>query len=51
VQYDLWANVISRLELRWDHAADGSTPFGGTVSGTGAKKNEVTLAANMIYKF
>jgi hypothetical protein len=51
VQYDLWANVISRLELRWDHAADGSTPFGGTVPGTGAKVNEVTLAANMIYKF
>jgi hypothetical protein len=51
IQYDLWANVISRLELRWDHAADGSTPFGGTVSGTGAKKNEVMLAANVIYKF
>ncbi len=32
LQYDLWANVISRLEVRWDHAADGSHPFGGTVS-------------------
>jgi len=51
LQYDLWANVISRLEVRWDHAADSSTPFGGTVAGTGAKKNEVLVAANVIYKF
>jgi hypothetical protein len=51
LQYDLWANVISRLEIRWDHAADASTPFGGTVAGTGTKKNEVMIAANVIYKF
>ncbi|MGP8239366.1 MAG: outer membrane beta-barrel protein [Limisphaerales bacterium] len=51
LQYDLWANVISRVEVRWDHAADGSAPFGGTVVGTGAKVNEVMLAANVIYKF
>lgn len=50
-QYQLWDNVISRLELRWDHAADGGTPFGGTTPGVGAKKNEVLLAANIIYKF
>lgn len=25
VQYDLWQNVLSRLEFRWDHAADGAT--------------------------
>jgi hypothetical protein len=30
LQYDLWQNVISRLEVRWDHAADGSHAFGGT---------------------
>ncbi|HWD20391.1 MAG TPA: outer membrane beta-barrel protein [Verrucomicrobiae bacterium] len=51
LQYDLWANVISRLEVRWDHACDGGTPFGGTVVGFGAKKNEVLVAANIIYKF
>jgi hypothetical protein len=51
VQYALWDNVISRLELRWDHAADSTTPFGGT-AGTGPdKKNEVMVAANVIYKF
>jgi len=51
VQYDLWANVISRLEIRWDHACDGGSPFGGTTVGVGSKKNEVLLAANLIYKF
>jgi len=25
IQYDLWQNVISRVEFRWDHAADGSS--------------------------
>lgn len=58
LQYDLWANVISRLEVRWDHSADGSDHFGGAAPftaaapGTGAtKKNDVTVAANVIYKF
>jgi hypothetical protein len=55
LQYDLWANVISRLEVRWDHAADSSTPFGGipSLAGTtpGTKRNEVMVAANVIYKF
>lgn len=54
VQYNLWQNVITRLEARWDHAADGSTPFGGgygTASDAPNKKNEVMLAANVIYKF
>jgi len=54
VQYDLWANVITRLELRWDHAADGAAAFGGTGAlGTVLpnKKNDVMLAANVIYKF
>jgi hypothetical protein len=55
VQYDLWANVISRVEVRWDHAADGANAFGGGGSlDSGAvpdKKNEVTIAANVIYKF
>lgn len=56
-QYDLWMNVVSRLEVRWDHAADGSHPFGGTVSPfdvdtpTGDKKNDLMVAANLIFKF
>ncbi|HYT61662.1 MAG TPA: outer membrane beta-barrel protein [Haliangiales bacterium] len=49
--YALWANVISRAELRWDHSMSGDTPYGGTVPGVGVNRNAVTLAANLIYKF
>jgi hypothetical protein len=63
LQYDIWLNVISRLEVRWDHAADGSHPFGGTMSPTlsgvdgstagptGTRKNDLMVAANLIFIF
>jgi hypothetical protein len=51
VQYDLWKNVLSRLEIRWDHSADGTLAYGGTVPGTPNKKNAYELIANVIYKF
>jgi len=51
LQYDLWKNVLSRFEIRWDHAADGSDPYGGDTAGTGGKKNSFIMAANLIYKF
>jgi hypothetical protein len=63
IQYDLWANVISRLEVRWDHqAGDGDMAgFGGNLvapggGGTGVTptnedRNAVMIAANIIYKF
>jgi hypothetical protein len=55
LQYQLWDNVISRLELRWDHSAKGGEAFGGEgavgSSSLPDKKNEVMLAANVIYKF
>jgi hypothetical protein len=51
VQYDLWKNVISRVELRWDHSANGSELFGGTVQGEPNRINAFMLAANVIYKF
>jgi hypothetical protein len=57
LEYDLWANVISRLEVRWDHSVDGADHFGGTSLFTGApgagatKKNDIMIAANVIYKF
>jgi hypothetical protein len=36
-QYDLWKNVLSRVEFRWDHDAGGSGVWGGTAeNGTGA---------------
>jgi hypothetical protein len=55
VQYDLWANVVSRLELRYDKAlrsvASGSSTY---VLPTGFTITEPTswgLYANLIYKF
>lgn len=49
-QYDLWKNVISRVELRWDHALNDQGTWGGTTS-SGTMDNAVLLAANIIYKF
>jgi Putative beta-barrel porin-2, OmpL-like. bbp2 len=47
VQYDLWKNVLTRAEFRWDHAMNGSDPWGPTPS----LDNEFMLALNVIYKF
>lgn len=49
-QYDLWRNVISRIELRWDHSEDGEA-FGGSQVGAPELKNAWMLGANIIYKF
>lgn len=52
VQYDLWQNVISRLEVRWDHVTSGGKLFGGTPNSPAAdQKNAVMIAANLIYVF
>ena len=51
LQYDLWKNVLSRLELRWDHSADGSVAYGGTTAGEPDRKNAYEVIANIIYKF
>jgi len=57
VQYDLWDHVISRLEVRWDHATDGTEAFGGNGNtstfplSAPDKKNEIMIGANVIYKF
>jgi hypothetical protein len=61
--YQLWDNVTSRVEVRWDHACNdvgghGGDMFGGTPGNIGSngyvtptEKNEVMVAANIIYKF
>ena len=52
IQYDLWKNVLSRLEVRWDKSLTGSGIWGGTSTGSaGTLRNEVMMAANIIYKF
>ncbi len=52
-QYDLWKNVLSRVEFRWDHAASGGPAYGGTPGTTDqpTKKNSFILAANIVYRF
>jgi hypothetical protein len=50
--YALWANVISRLEFRYDH--DLSNKSDGALFDTragAAAKNMMTVALNVIYKF
>jgi|SwirhirootsSR2_FD_contig_111_352782_length_1283_multi_5_in_0_out_0_1 hypothetical protein len=51
VQYDLWKNVLSRVEARWDHAANGADSFAGSTPGSPELKNHFMLVANLIYKF
>ncbi len=51
VQYDLWKNVLSRLEVRWDHAGNGSSPYGGVDLAGATKRNSYLVAANLVYKF
>jgi hypothetical protein len=45
-QYALWANVLSRVEFRWDH-----NEVGGGYGATGSHNNNFMLAANLIYQF
>jgi hypothetical protein len=60
IQYDLWKNVISRLEVRWDHSLLDTPLFGSgaanTIGGVPYQtapnmENAVMIAANIIYKF
>ena len=65
IDYSLWENVISRLEVRWDHQlgggvdeanvagvqTDGGVFGGGTGANGSGDKNAVTVALNLIYKF
>ena len=51
VDYALWANVISRAEIRWDSDVSGSSGAGGVFGGAANEKNAVTVALNVIYKF
>lgn len=46
VAYNLWANVISRAEFRWDHV-DTGTAF----SNSGGDANNFIAAVNLIYTF
>ncbi len=45
--YSLWANVVTRAELRYDRNLGGDHNYHGTDDDSGA----VTLAGNFVYKF
>jgi hypothetical protein len=55
IQYDIWENVLTRLELRWDHDASGNfiRPFGepADVAIGQGKRNDFLVALNFVYKF
>ncbi len=53
-QYNLWANVISRVEFRWDHAEHQNFfgySSGATTAGAANRNNDFLLALNLIYQF
>ena len=55
LQYNLWANVVSRFEARWDHIDSGSSFAipNGTVGTKGYYPNgdAFVLAVNLVYTF
>jgi len=54
VEYDLWANVVSRLEIRWDQNMSGKKSVDLTESGLSSpaiERESVGLYANVVYKF
>ena len=56
IQYDLWANVVSRLEVRWDHVEHGIAYNNGqgvdSSGNTPASVGDAFLVAiNVVYKF
>jgi len=50
VQYNLWANVTSRAEFRWDHSDQGY-PYGGAGPVSTPVQDSFILALNVIYSF
>jgi hypothetical protein len=46
VQFDLWENVISRVEARWDQMNDEDDIFASTIDET-----HFGVYLNVIYKF
>lgn len=51
VQYDLWANVLTRLEFRWDHMDQGEAFGASDAGGNATRANAFLVALNVIYKF
>jgi hypothetical protein len=50
LDYKLWANVVSRLEYRWDHDMDGKKGA-ATTAGVASRNNAHSFIAQIAYKF
>jgi hypothetical protein len=51
LQYALWANVLTRLEVRWDHVNHGDGYTTPNNNGVTTEQNAFMLAAQAIYTF
>jgi hypothetical protein len=51
LQYALWANVLTRLEARWDHSNNDNGLYGFTSNTGNQQQNAFMLAAQAIYTF
>ena len=51
LQYNLWANVLSRVEVRWDHVEHGNGYASTSSTGIGTESEAWLLAAQLIYTF
>jgi hypothetical protein len=51
VSYQLWANVLSRVEFRWDHVSHSDSFDASTNGGSPDRTNAFLLALNLIYQF
>jgi len=50
-QYKLWANVLSRVEFRWDHVEHGNAFGANQAAGAANHANDFMLALNLIFRF
>jgi predicted porin len=50
IQYNLWANVLSRVEFRWDHVEHGGA-FATEPGRATSNPDAYMLALNLVYQF
>jgi len=51
VQYDLWKNVLTRVEIRWDHDSGAHGVFGDGRFSSNSRDNAYAIVGNFVYKF
>jgi hypothetical protein len=51
LQYNLWANVLTRGEFRWDHTDADNFGVSDDGSGLPNRQNDFLLALNVVYQF